>query len=82
MRRVEGRPGPARVSTSYAERQNLSMRMGLRRFPRLTDAVSEKFENHVHAISVNSMHYSFIRIRQTLRCAPATGAGVTSRCTQ
>jgi IS1 family transposase len=79
QRRVEGRPDPAHVSTSYAERQNLSMRMGMRRFTRLTNAFSKKAENHAHATAIYFMHYNFVRIHQTLRCPPAMAAGVTTK---
>lgn len=75
--RVEGRPNPNHVSTSYAERQNLSMRMGTRRFTRLTNAFSKKAENHAHSVSIYFMHYNFVRIHQTLRCTPAMAAGVS-----
>jgi hypothetical protein len=79
QRRVEGRPDPAHISTSFAERQNLSMRMGTRRFTRLTNAFSKKAENHAHAVAIYFMHYNFIRIHQTLRCPPAMAAGVTTK---
>jgi IS1 family transposase len=78
-RRVEGRPDPAHISTSYAERQNLSMRIGARRFTRLTNAFSKKAENHAHAVAIYFMHYNFVRIHQTLRCTPAMAAGVTAK---
>ncbi len=78
QRRVEGRPDPAHVSTSFAERQNLSMRMGTRRFTRLTNAFSKKAENHAHSVAIYFMHYNFVRIHQTLRCTPAMAAGVTA----
>jgi IS1 family transposase len=77
-RRVEGRPDPEHVSTSYVERQNLSMRMGTRRFTRLTNAFSKKAENHALAVAIYFMHYNFVRIHQTLRCSPAMAAGVTT----
>lgn len=77
QRRVEGRPDPAHISTSYAERQNLSMRMGMRRFTRLTNGFSKKAENHAHALAIYFMHYNFVRIHQTLRCTPAMAAGVS-----
>jgi IS1 family transposase len=77
QRRVEGRPDPKHVSTSYAERQNLSMRMGTRRFTRLTNAFSKKAENHAHSVAIYFMHYNFVRIHQTLRCTPAMAAGVS-----
>jgi IS1 family transposase len=75
--RVNGNPDPEHISTSYAERQNLSMRMSIRRFTRLTNAFSKKIENHVHAISIYFMHYNFCRIHQTLRVTPAMQAGIT-----
>jgi IS1 family transposase len=74
---VFGNPDPAHISTSYVERQNLSMRMGMRRFTRLTNAFSKKIENHIHAISLYFMHYNFARIHQTLRVTPAMEAGVS-----
>ena len=76
---VEGRPNPKHISTSYIERQNLSMRMGMRRFTRLTNAFSKKVENHIHAISIYFMHYNFVRIHTTLRVTPAMAAGVTGQ---
>src|SRR3712207_987483 len=76
---VTGSPDPAHVSTSYAERQNLSMRMGSRRLTRLTNAFSKKAENHAHAMSIYFMHYNFVRIHQTLRVTPAMAAGVTPK---
>jgi IS1 family transposase len=72
-------PKPEHVSTSYVERQNLSMRMGMRRFTRLTNAFSKKVENLEHAVALYFFHYNFIRIHQTLRCTPAMEAGVTDR---
>lgn len=78
-RRVEGRPDPAHISTSFAERQNLSMRMGMRRFTRLTNGFSKKAENHAFAVAIYFMHYNFVRIHQTLRCTPAMAAGVTTK---
>ena len=77
QRRVEGRPDKAHVSTSYVERANLSIRMGTRRFTRLTNAFSKKAANHEHAVAIYFMHYNFVRIHQTLRCTPAMAAGVT-----
>ena len=77
--RIIGNPDMKHVSTSYAERANLNIRMGLRRFTRLTNAFSKKMENHVHALSIYFMHYNFCRIHQTLRVAPAMAAGVTDK---
>lgn len=74
---IRGRPNPEHISTSYVERQNLSMRMGMRRFTRLTNAFSKKLENHMHALSIYFMHYNFVRIHQTLRVPPAMAAGIT-----
>ncbi len=79
LRRVEGRPDPGHVSTSYAERANLTMRMGMRRFTRLTNGFSKKAENHAHMVSLHMMYYNFVRIHKTLRCTPAMAAGVTVR---
>ncbi len=76
--RVEGRPDPAHVSTSYAERSNLTLRMGSRRFTRLTNAFSKKHENHAHSVAIHTMHYNFVRIHQTLKCSPAMAAGVSA----
>lgn len=74
---IRGRPDPAPISTSYVERQNLSVRMGMRRFTRPTNAFSKKVENQMHAISMYFMQYNFVRIHQTLRVTPAVEAGVT-----
>lgn len=74
---ISGDPFPPAISTSHVERQNLTMRMGMRRFTRLTNAFSKKLENHMHAISLHYMHYNFARIHQTLRCSPAMEAGVS-----
>jgi hypothetical protein len=76
---IHGRPDPDHISTSCVERQNLSMRMGIRRFTRLTKAFSKKLENHIHALSIYFTHYNFVRIQQTLRVTPAMEAGVTER---
>ena len=78
QRRVEGRPDSPHVSTSYAKRANLTLRMGSRRFTRLTNGFSKKVENHAHSVAIHTMHYNFVRIHQTLRCTPATAAGVTT----
>jgi len=76
---VSGDPDPGEISTSYVERQNLTMRMGMRRFTRLTNGFSKKVENLAHAVSLHYLHYNFARVHQTLRCTPAQAAGVTDR---
>jgi hypothetical protein len=73
---IRGNPDRDHINTSYVERQNLSMRMGIRRFTRLTNAFSKKLENHIHALSIYFMHYNFVRIHQSLRCSPAMEAGI------
>lgn len=75
-RTVEGRPDPAHISTSYVERSNLSIRMQNRRFTRLTNAFSKKFQNHVHALALYFAFYNFVRIHKTLRMTPAMAAGI------
>ncbi|MBA3526150.1 MAG: helix-turn-helix domain-containing protein [Sphingomonas sp.] len=77
--RVMGSPDAGHVSTSYVERQNLTMRMHMRRFTRLTNAFSKKIENHAHAVALHMMYYNFVRIHQTLRVTPAMAAGVSDR---
>ena len=74
---VEGRPETKDISTSYVERQNLTMRMSMRRFTRLTNAFSKKIENHIYAISLHFMYYNFCRIHKSLRVTPAMEAGVS-----
>lgn len=78
-RRIQGRPDPALVSTSYVERQNLTMRMHMRRFTRLTNAFSKKVENHAYAVALHMTYYNFVRLHKTLRVTPAMAAGVETR---
>lgn len=78
-RTVTGRPDPEKISTSYVERQNLTVRMHNRRFTRLTNAFSKKIENHLASLAIHYMHYNFVRQHQTLRVSPAMAAGVTNR---
>ena len=77
-RNVEGDPDPTHISTSYAERNNLTMRMSMRRFTRLTNAFSKKIENHAHSVSLHFMYYNFCRQHKSLQgITPAMAAGVT-----
>ena len=73
---VRGNPDPKHISTSYVERQNLTMRMSMRRFTRLTNAFSKKVENLAHAVALHFMHYNFCRVHKTLGTTPAVAAGV------
>jgi IS1 family transposase len=74
-----GDPDPQHISTSYIERQNLTMRMSIRRFTRLTNAFSKKLENHAHAVALYFMYYNFGRNHQTLKMTPAMKAGIETR---
>jgi hypothetical protein len=76
--KVTGRPDPSHVSTGFVERQNLTMRMSMRRFTRLTNAFSKKVENHAY-VSLHYMHYNFVRQHKTLRISPAMAAGVSDK---
>ncbi len=77
VKTISGNPNPKHISTSYVERQNLTMRMHMRRFTRLTNAFSKKVENHAHAVALHYMHYNFAKVHQTLRPTPAMEAGVS-----
>ncbi len=77
--RIEGDPDPKHVSTSFVERQNLTMRMHMRRFTRLTNAFSKKFEHHVHMVALYTVWYNWVRIHKTLRVTPAMAAGLTDK---
>jgi IS1 family transposase len=77
--RIEGNPDPRHVSTSFVERQNLTMRMSIQRFTQLTNALLKKLDNHAHSVALHYMHYNFCRIHKSLRVTPAMAAGVTDR---
>ncbi|MFG1277164.1 IS1 family transposase [Xanthobacter autotrophicus] len=77
--RIEGNPDKAHVSTSYVERQNLTMRMQMRRFTRLTNGFSKKFENHMHMVAIYTVWYNFVKMHKTLRMTPAMASGVSGR---
>lgn len=77
VREIEGKPDPEHISTSYVERQNLTMRMGMRRFTRLTNGFSKKIENLAHAVALHFVFYNFGRIHKTLRVTPAMEAGLS-----
>lgn len=78
-KRVTGKPDAKHVSTSYVERQNLTMRMHMRRFTRLTNGYSKRVEHHVAAVALHFMYYNFVKIHHTIRVTPAMAAGVTDR---
>ena len=76
---IEGAPDARHISTSYVERQNLTMRMHMRRFTRLTNAFSKKVENHAHAVALHFMYCNFCKLHKAHRLTPAMVAGVTNR---
>src|SRR3990172_2282401 len=76
---ITGNPRLKHISTSYVERQNLTMRMNMRRFTRLTNAFSKKVENHAHAVALHFMYYNSARIHKTLRVTPAMEAGISKK---
>lgn len=76
---ISGTPDEKHISTSFVERQNLTMRMHMRRFTRLTNAFSKKIENHCHAIALHFVYYNFVKLHKTLRVTPAMAAKITKR---
>jgi hypothetical protein len=76
---VYGDPNQENLSMSFAERSNLTIRMSMRRFTRLTNAFSKKVENHAHTVALHMMYYNFVRIHKTLRVTPAMAAGVSDK---
>jgi IS1 family transposase len=77
--RIEGDPDPKHISTSFVERSNLTMRMHMRRFTRLTNGFSKKVENHAYAVALHMMYYNFVKLHSKLRMSPAMAAGVSSK---
>jgi IS1 family transposase len=77
--KITGNPHPKHIRTSYVERQNLTMRMAMRRFTRLTNAFSKKLENHAHMVALYALWYNFVQVHKTLRMSPATAAGIETR---
>jgi IS1 family transposase len=77
--KISGNPDPKHISTSYVERANLTMRMAMRRFTRLTNAFSKKLENHAHMVALYALWYNFVRVHKTIRMSPAMAAGIESR---
>src|SRR5947207_9374746 len=77
--KITGNPDPRHISTSYTERANMTMRMSMRRFTRLTNAFSKKLENHAHMVALYALWYNFVRIHKTLRTSPAMAAGIEKR---
>ena len=78
-RAIEGNPAAEDVSTSHVERQNLTMRMHMRRFTRLTNAFSKKIENHSHSVALHFMYYNFVKIHSSLKVTPAMAANITDK---
>ena len=77
--KIIGNPDEKHISTSYAERNNLNIRMHSRRVTRLTNAFSKKVANHAHAMALHFLYYNFVRVHKTLRTTPAMAAGITKR---